>query len=266
VSIRRTPYKYKLAISISAIVLGVLAGALLLVETWVGNYMAADTERDLISTRQLVLRLMEERRARLGELAVALTGDSLTRTILTDKALDRVTRDDIVESEILPSYPQLGLLAVLYTDGSVKAISEKTAGLEPVLKDHAAVKRSLEGRPALGFIRDQRSFLQIATIPVTIGPSYAREVIGAVAVGMAWSADDSAKDPWLSQAESLLRRLRYLSSGPPFEATDAKGTTAPPPGRPGAAAINPLVTAGAERFIIIKRGVADELSPGIRAP
>lgn len=267
VSIRRTPFKYKLAISISAIVLGVLTAALFLVETWVGDYVAAETERDLINTRQLVFQLMEERRARLGELAVALTGDSLIRTILTDKVLDRVTRDDIVESEILPSYPQLGLLAVFHVDGSVKAISEKTTALEPILKSHTAVKLSLEGRPALGYIRDHRSFLQIATIPVTIGPSYAREVIGAVAVGVAWSADDLRKIRELSQAEMAFYDASgiFLASGPPFEATQAGTKEASaaawetlvtmPADRPS------LVTAGPERFIIIKRGVADELSP-----
>lgn len=267
VSIRRIPFKYKLALSISALVLGLLGGALFLVETWVGNYVAADTERDLISTRQLVFRLMEERRARLSELAVALTGDSLTRTILTDKALDRVTRDDIVDAEILPSYPQLGMLAVLYMDGSVKAISEKTAALEPILRSQAAVKLSLEGRPALGFIRHQRSLLQIATIPVTIGPSSARELIGAVAVGMAWSADDLKKIRELSQAEIAFYDASgiFLASGPPFEATEAgkEGTAtaawatlaAMPADRPT------LVTAGTERFIIIKRGAPDELSP-----
>jgi serine phosphatase RsbU (regulator of sigma subunit) len=266
-SIRRTSFKYKLAVSISAIVLGVLAGALFLVETWVEDYVAAETERDLLNTRQLVFRLMEERRARLGELAVALTGDSLTRTILTDKALDRVTRNDIVDSEILPSYPQLELLAVLYTDGSVMAISDKTAAFEPFLKRHTAVKHSLEGLPALGFIRYERSFLQIAAIPVTIGPSSAREVIGAVAVGMAWSADDLKKIRELSQAEIAFFDTSgiFLASGPPFEATnaDTKGTAAAawatlaamPADRPS------LVTAGPERFIIVKRGTADELSP-----
>lgn len=266
-SIRRAPFKYKLALSVSAIVLGVLAGALFLVETWVEGYVAAETERDLVSTRQLVFRLMEERRARLGELAVVLSGDSLTRTILTDKALDRVTRDDIVDAEILPSYPQLGLLAVHYTDGSIMAISEKAAALEPVLKTHPAVKLSLAGRPARGYIRDQRTFLQIATIPVAIGPSYAREVIGAVAVGMVWSADDLMKIRELSQAEIAFFDASgiFLASGPPFGATGAGqdktaaaawATLAAMPGdRPS------LMTAGPERFIIIKPSAADELSP-----
>jgi sigma-B regulation protein RsbU (phosphoserine phosphatase) len=267
VSIRLIPFKYKLAISISAIVLGVLAGALFLVETWVADYVAAETEQDLISTRQLIIRLMEERRARLSELGIALAGDSLTRNILTDTALDRVTRDDIVDSEILPSYTQLALLAVIHMDGAVMAISEKAAALEPVLKGHAAVKLSLEGRPALGFIRDQGSLLQIAAIPVTIGPAYAREVIGAVAVGLAWSADDLKKIRDLSQAEIAFFDASgiFLASGPPFKAPTAGGKEAAaaawatleamPGDRPA------LVTAGPERFIIIRQDSADELSP-----
>jgi serine phosphatase RsbU (regulator of sigma subunit) len=266
VSIRRIPFKYKLALSISLILLAVLAGALILFETLMENYVAAETERDLDGTRRLVFRLMEERRIRLGELAVALSGDSLTRTMLTDKTLNRLTRDDIVSSEILPNYPQLSLLAVLYMDGSVGAISEKAEALEPELNHHPAVRRSLDGRPALGFIRHGKSFLQIAAIPVSIGPSFAREVIGAVAVGMTWSAEDLKNIGELSQAEIAFFDPAgiFLSSGPPFaslKTPDAGSAVAwdhlaaIPGDRPG------VIQVGPERFIVVKVAEPDEGSP-----
>jgi serine phosphatase RsbU (regulator of sigma subunit) len=209
---------------------------------------------------------MEERRARLGELAVALSGDSLIRTVLTDKTLNRLTRDDIVSSEILPNYPQLSLLAVLYTDGSVRAISERAEALKSDLNHHPAVRRSLDGRPAIGFIRHEKSFLQLAALPVSIGPAYAREVIGAVALGMSWSAEDLRNIGELSQAEIAFfdRAGIFLSSGPPFaplntpEAESAVSwnqLAAIPSGQPA------MLQAGPERFVIVKIDEPDEGSP-----
>ncbi len=265
-SIRRISFKYKLALSISFIVVGVLAGALLLFETLMENYVAAETERDLANTCRMVSRLMEERRARLTELAVALTGDSLTRTLLTDKTLNRLTRNDIVNSEILSNYPQLSLLAVFYMDGSVAAISEEAEFLEPDLNRHPAVRQGLAGRTALGFIRHETSFLQIAAIPLHIGPAYAREVIGSAAVGMTWSAADLKNIRDLSQAEIAFFDGAgvFLSSGRPFEPVNpaATGTAAAwsqlkaiPDDRPV------MMPAGPERFIVVKIGEPDEISP-----
>jgi serine phosphatase RsbU (regulator of sigma subunit) len=200
-------------------------------------------------------------------LAVALAGDSLTRTILTDKNLDRLTRDDIVDSEILPNFPQLGLLEVLYMDGSIMAASEKARVEETVLSRHRAVLSSLDGRSALGFIRSERSFLQIAAIPVTIGPAYAREVIGAVVVGMPWSGEDVRTIRELSHAEIAFfdEAGIFLASGPPFETAAAGAGGSPgavwkplesvPGNRPA------LVPVGAERFIVIQSEEPDELSP-----
>jgi serine phosphatase RsbU (regulator of sigma subunit) len=265
-SIRRVPFRYKLAFSISFIVVGVLAGAFLLFQTLMERFVATETERDLANTRRMVSLLMEERQARLGELALALTGDSLTRTLLTDKTLNRLTRNDIVNSEILPNYPQLSFLAVLRMDGSVAAVSEGAEPLEPDVSGHPAVQRSLGGRTALGFIRHETSFLQIAAIPVQIGPAHAREVIGAVAVGMAWSAADLKNIRDLSQAEIAFFDGAgiFLSSGRPFEAVHPAATgdaalwsrpEAIPGDRPA------LLPAGPERFIVVKVGRPDEIAP-----
>lgn len=263
-SLRRLSFKYKLALSVSAIILGLVAGVFLLIENLMEKYVAAEIERDLTGTRMSVARLMEERRARLGELAMALAGDTLVRTILTDKTIDRVTRDDIVDSEILPNYPQLKLLAVLYMDGSIRALSEKAEALEPVLSGYAPVRRSLDGRPAIGFLRYEGSFLQIATIPVRIGPAYAREVIGTVAVGMSWSMEDLKSIRELSHAEIAFFDATgaILSSGPPF--TPQPGTDEPAAWRRLAAIDSDLaamVQAGPERFIVVKVDEPDEVSP-----
>jgi hypothetical protein len=102
-TLRRLPFKYKLALSFSAIIIAIVAVAFLLIGSLTKQYVAAEIERDLAGTCISVASLMEERRTRLEELAVAVASDYLIRTILTDKGMDRVTRDDILNSLILPS-------------------------------------------------------------------------------------------------------------------------------------------------------------------
>jgi serine phosphatase RsbU (regulator of sigma subunit)/pimeloyl-ACP methyl ester carboxylesterase len=252
---RHFPFKYKLALGISAVILVLLAGVFLLIENFLRSYVTAETREDLITTRTLVSRLLEERRARLHELGVALAGDALTRTLLTDRTLDGPTRDDVVENEILPNYPQLGVMAVLDANGSTRALSGGARALEDMLRGMAAARRTLDGEPALGFIRNGPGIVQVAAVPVRIGPPAAREVIGAVVVGRRWSMAELESIRQMSRAEVAFYEPDgiFLASGPPFT---------PMPG-PGGGAVweqlrslpdgqTALVTAGAERFIVMK--------------
>ncbi len=104
------PFKYKLALSITTVVIGVLAGTFFVLERRIEANAIRGIKIDLQSTRQIVADLIEERNVRLQELARAVSGGELMRTILTDSRLDRLTCDDIVLNEILPSYPQLSVL------------------------------------------------------------------------------------------------------------------------------------------------------------
>ena len=263
-SIRFLSFKYKLALSFSAIIIAIVAVAFLLIGSLTKQYVAAEIERDLSGTCMSVASLMEERRARLEELAVAVASDYLIRTILNDKGMDRVTRDDILNSVILPSYSHLNLLAVLNTDGSIRAISTKAEALEPLLIRHPAVERSLAGRPAVGFIPHAGTFFQIAVIPVRTG-IYVRELIGAVAVGMPWSMQDLKSIRELSHAEIAFFDTSgvLLSSGPPFTpqmgdkdfAINWSHLTGLPSDWPS------QLSTGPERFIVVKVGTPDDVSP-----
>ena len=258
-------FKYKLALSISALILVLLAGVFLLIENFLRSYVTAETREDLITTRAIVSRLLGERRARLHELGIALVGDALTRALLTDRALDRPTRDDIVENEILPSYPQLGLMAVLDGDGSTRALSGTAQALEPALRGLAAARLALEGEPALGFIRHGDGIVQVAAVPVRIGPHTVQEVIGAVVVGRRWSMGELEGIRQMSRAEVAFYDPTgiFLASGPPFTPSPGEGDRAVwdelrtlPDGQTA------IVTAGSERFIVMK-----SLEPGdVSAP
>jgi serine phosphatase RsbU (regulator of sigma subunit) len=262
---RHYPFKYKLALSVSALILVLLASVFLLIENFVQSYVTAETREDLITTRALVSRLLEERRSRLHELGVALAGDVLTRALLTDRAIDRATRDDIVESEILPSYPQLGVMAVLDPDGATRALSEAARALEAALRGFGAARRALGGEPAVGYIRQGEGMVQIAAVPVRIGPHLAQEVIGVVVVGRRWSMGEVETIRQMSRAEVAFFDPAgvFLASGPPFARSPGGGGESVwdelrslPDGQTA------IVTAGSERFIVMKSLEPD----GVAAP
>ena len=80
----KLPFRYKLAISMAAIILGVLAGVFFVLQRRIEANAIADIKTELQTTRQMVADLIEERGMRLNELARAVAGSELLRTILTD--------------------------------------------------------------------------------------------------------------------------------------------------------------------------------------
>jgi hypothetical protein len=63
----RFPFKYKLALSIAAILLGVLSGTFLVLQARIEANAVESIKADLQTTRQMVIGLIEERSARLHE-------------------------------------------------------------------------------------------------------------------------------------------------------------------------------------------------------
>ena len=164
------PFKYKLAITIAVIVVGVLAGTFLVLQHQIETNAVATIKRDLQTTRQMVIDLIAERNVRLRELATAVAGSELMRTILTDPTLDRLTCDDIVLNEIMPSYPQLSLISAFGSRGAVRASNPLGPDIETVLHLNHALRDGLDGRTAHGFYRIGRRYHQIIALPLMIGP------------------------------------------------------------------------------------------------
>jgi len=257
-------YKSKLALSVSAIIIGLLVVVFLMIETLMKKYVATEIEKDLVGTCLSIARLMDERQKRLEELAAAVAGDYLIRAILTDKGLDRVTRDDILNSVILPGYSQLQLLAVFNKDASIRAISTNAEALQAILIGHPTVGLSIEGRGTIGYISHEGSLFQIAALPVFLG-IYVRELIGVVTVGMPWSMQDLKSVREHSHAEIAFFDTTglLLSSGPPFTAKPGDKNSAVAWSYL-AALPNDLPSAlptGPEDFLVVKIGTPDVASP-----
>ena len=93
-------FKYKLTLLISTIVLFLLFGASYMLRQQLETELTRDIKSKLEITDELIATLIEERRDRLRQIAESLRSHELIRTILTDRTLDRQTRDDITENEI----------------------------------------------------------------------------------------------------------------------------------------------------------------------
>jgi len=222
------PFKYKLALSITVIVIGVLAGTFFVLQRRIEANAIRDIKIDLQSTRQIVADLIEERSEHLQELARAVSGGELMRIILTDTSLDRLTCDDIVLNEILPSYPQLSTLGAVDSRGLIRANNPLGPDIATVLASNDQLKNSLNGSIVHGFMRIGRNYHQIIALPLMIGPDDLREMLGVVFVGMTWTATDLAKLRRLSGADiALLSDDAIVSSaGPAFDATPMKNAPA----------------------------------------
>ena len=71
-SLRQLSFKYKLALSFSVIIIGIVAVAFVLIGSLTKQYVVTTIESEMVDTCTSVARLMEEHRVRLEELAVAI--------------------------------------------------------------------------------------------------------------------------------------------------------------------------------------------------
>jgi class 3 adenylate cyclase len=215
----RFAFKYKLATSIALIVSGVLASTFFVLQNRIEARAVSRIKDDLQTTRQLVIDLIEERSEHLTDLALALAGNELVRTILTDPTLDRLTSNDIVTNEIMPNFPQLSLLSIADHRGAIRGSNSSEAEIEKKLTSGASLKAVLSGDIGHSFLCLGDRYYQVVTFPLLIGPPDRREVLGSIFAGMAWSARDLGKIGAMSRAAiALLNHDRILmSSGDAFK-------------------------------------------------
>jgi class 3 adenylate cyclase len=198
------PFRYKLCVAMSLIVVALLLGMVLILENLIEKDAIRRIELDLQNTGKLVSGLIENRNQQLFELATGLGGSELIRVVLTDGELDRLTCDDIIANEILPNYPRISILGVSDHQGSIRGSNITKADLGERILRTRAFQIALSGDPGKGFIYFQEQYIQIAVLPLLIGPAEQSELMGIVVVGMEWSAEDLEQIGRLGQASIAL--------------------------------------------------------------
>lgn len=200
------PFRYKLTLLINTIVLVLLSGTFLILQHQIENNAVTNIKNNLKSTKAMISRLLEDRQTRLQEIARGIGGAELIRIILTDPTLDQITRDNIVEEEILPDYPQLNLLGVADIDGMILALNQVRQSLSRVLSSQDFFQAGLEGEIGSGFLIDEDNLMQIMALPITIGDIDVEEILGILVVGIILSQEDLERIKALSEADLMFLR------------------------------------------------------------
>ena len=80
------PFRYKLIVLITTIIIVVLVGIFTIVQSHIEENAVKNIKEDLVRTREIVTRLMEDRWIRLWEIATGISGNELVRVLLQDKS------------------------------------------------------------------------------------------------------------------------------------------------------------------------------------
>lgn len=218
----KLPFKFKLSFSISLIVIGILTGVFLFLQADIEEDALVRVKEHLMTTREVVLDLIEERRTRLHELATCLAGSEGMYDLLINPTMAPGARDIIVEKQILPSCPRLSLFCVISRDGKILGANTPARRLQGTLIHTKAFEAALRGQPGRGFVFLDRQCIQIAAIPVRFDSRRTGQGGAIVFVGMSWLKTDLERILDLSGVQiALFQEGRsVLSTGKPFRHAD----------------------------------------------
>ena len=172
-SVRVFPFRYKLTLLITSILVMVLAAIFVVAEGYIEDEFRSLVIRQLEQTDRYVGETMKFRYDQLFSSAVYLSEDKLILDILTDKGLSPITRNDIVTEEILPGLINVDLLVVLDDEGHLVGHNlgwrESEGGIIEALRAADWFSDLLSGRDAAGYLTTDDAYHQAVGMPVFIG-------------------------------------------------------------------------------------------------
>ncbi len=159
------PFKYKLIFFTLVILLLVLLGSFFVVEHYIEKEFIKRIQVKLTETERIIQRLMHNRQRQLEDYSYALSGNHLILTMVRERGLDRQTRDDILDDEILFNFPDVDVVLVSSADGNLLAVSQGGEAIARVLPDTKFWDNSLEGNEFFGYINSQSNCYQMIEQP-----------------------------------------------------------------------------------------------------
>lgn len=207
-------FKYKLTLLIAGIILALLSGIFWIVQHQIEQNAIEAIKENFTETQLLVSTLMTDRQRRLDEIASGLAGSEFIRVILTDPTLDDLTRNDLIDGEILPNYPQLSLLVAIDIEDTILAINAVGQEIGQTLLEQPFYHSARDGSRGSGFVISSGQARQIMALPVTIGFDDEEEILGVLLVGLTWSQEDVQHIKTLTNADIAFidRQQIFLSS------------------------------------------------------
>ena len=191
------PFRYKLTLIIIALIVSLLGGSFLLVQNELESRFTLRIQNDLVKTKHIVHALMRQRYQTLSRQSKTLQSDLLIREMLTDHSMDRHTRLDILNTELLPAYPTLDAFVLLTPDGENLAHNPRIKTALSALQQHPAMARILSGHTTPLYLLHNHHCLQFIGKPVFIR----EEMVGAILIGQRLSDRVVEKIKQLSGAD-----------------------------------------------------------------
>ncbi|MCI5049865.1 MAG: HAMP domain-containing protein [Rickettsiales bacterium] len=180
------PFRYKLTLLITSIVILLLGAVFYMVQDTIEREFRVVIQRQLAQAEMVAKDQMQQRFDAMLSEAYFLQGDQLIRTILTNKQYDESTRNDVLISEVFPSLVYADFVIILDPQGQQKAITPDADSYGASIAQSAAFSQSLTGSESAGHVLTDASYQQFISMPVFLSDT----MIGIVVVGKLLGQDD----------------------------------------------------------------------------
>lgn len=197
-------FKYKLVVLIASMILVLLGGSFFVVQRNIEIQFTQSIQQQLYKTEQLISELMDNRARELNSYAIALQGQQLIRSMLQDKSMDRITRDDILDTEVLPDFPVLSHLIIADAEGKLLAANRNSSTLLPAFIQAGLLETVSNGDKTSHYLFDQQHCVQLMGTPIFLQ----EEMIGLLFVGITLTPD------WIARTQAMTGADLALFNGP----------------------------------------------------
>jgi class 3 adenylate cyclase len=250
-------FKYKLAFSISLILIAVLGGVYIFLQADIEEDAVARLKTRLYATQKSVAELIQARRGNLLALGTGVDQSEALYDLLSGPGINAATGDEIVVRRLLPSYPRLSLLCVIGAGGKILGANPAGRRLHGPLIHSRAFRTALDGRTSEGVLFDHGQCIQVAALPIYVNAHPTESPGGVVMVGMNWLKSDLDRIMQLSGVQIALfqKGVAVLSTGMPFgngSAAEEHGNQRPHSIWRIASRTPTLARIGKERFLLLK--------------
>lgn len=160
------PFKYKLTILFTVLITLLLAGSFLIIQNRLKTEYTITIKKELASTQKIIEEQMLQRKHRLIDFAQMLENNNLIKIMLRDDFLDRPTRDDIIESEILSNFSAVDFIMLVDGNSNILATNKLAKLSEVHIKNRDTFKEGIKGRPQSSYFINKNQIIQLIYKPI----------------------------------------------------------------------------------------------------
>ena len=204
-------FRYKLTFLIFCLITVLLSVSFLVVQNYLQSEFVSRIEKNLDETKEIVSRLMSVRQRQLEDYSLSIRENNLILTMIRDAALDQVTRNDIIQDEVLPNYPDVDAVIVTDANGQILASNKTAAKLVEIIGKTPLMETALEGEYSSTYLFIGKQCIQVVGEPFFDGG----EMTHIVFVGMLLDQNFVEEVKRLSGIDIV-----FLKGEDPFLSTD----------------------------------------------